>query len=47
MRRLSKSSLLGCLRFVVFTVFFYICVSVTRSPGNVAIVKKKKKTIDR
>lgn len=45
MRRLSKSSLLGCLRFVVFTVFFFfICVSVTRSPGNVAIVKK---TIDR
>lgn len=43
MRRLSKSSLLGCLRFVVFTVFFF-CVSITRSPGNVAIVKK---TIDR
>lgn len=41
MRRLSISSLLGCLRFVVFTVFFF-SVSITRSPGNVAIVKNNR-----
>lgn len=43
LRRLSVSSLLGCLRFVVFTVFFFtLSVSTTRSPGNVAIVKKNR-----
>lgn len=40
LRRLSISSLLGYLRFVVFTVFFL--VSLTRSPGNVAIVKNNR-----